>query len=299
VAGPTLKAFRARLLYRALAAITFIGKRIPLRIGQRCGRALGTFAWHVLRRERRKALDHIAIAFPEWNEAQRRATIRRMFQNFGMTLFEIVWLRKFDHAAREQVTIREGFEPLRALLAGGRGVFIVSGHNGNWEWAAQEVASLGPMAVMQRDRDDPDMNRFITELRAGSGIHTIDRGSASSARELLRELRKGSMLVALLDQNIRAESAKVPFFGKPALTPIGIAKLAISTESAVVPIFDERLDDGRQLVRILDPIPAKRGDDPIALTAQITTIIEQQIRRAPHQWVWMHDRWRERPKWEV
>lgn len=241
----------------------------------------------------------IAIAFPEWDEKQRRTTIRRMFQHFGMTLFEIVWLRKHDAATRERMTVREGFEPLQALRASGRGVIIVSGHCGNWEWAAHEIASIGPMAVMQRERDDPDMNRFMTELRAGAGIHTIDRGSSSSARELLRELRRGSMLTGLIDQNIRAESVKVPFFGRPAPTPIGLAKLAISTESAVVAIFDERIDDGRQIVRVLEPIENRRGDDPVALTARITKAIEDQVRRAPEQWVWMHDRWRERPKWDV
>jgi Kdo2-lipid IVA lauroyltransferase/acyltransferase len=52
-------------------------------------------------------------------------------------------------------------------------------------------------------------------------------------------------------------------------------------------------------VRFLEPIETKPDDDPIELTARLTKIIEDQIRRAPEQWVWIHDRWRDRPKWDV
>ena len=106
------------------------------------------------------------------------------------------------------------------------------------------------------------------------------------------------MIATVGDQNIRAESVKVPFFGRPALTPIGPARLAIRAEVPVVVIFDERRG-GQHLVRILPPITTSKSDDPITLTARITAMIEEQVRRAPEQWVWFHDRWRERPKWDV
>ena len=107
------------------------------------------------------------------------------------------------------------------------------------------------------------------------------------------------MLGFLIDQSIRAESVKVPFFGKPALTPIGPATLAIRMGAVAVAAFIERRPDGSHLVRVLEPIETTRDDDPIALTARMTHEIENQIRRVPEQWVWMHDRWRDRPKWDV
>lgn len=284
---------------RALAILSFIGERIPLRAGQKIGRAVGTLAWHVLRRERRRALKQIALALPEWTEERRRSTIRGMFQHFGITLFEIIWLRKGDAATRSRMTRMEGGEPLRAILASGRSVMVVSGHCGNWEWSAHEVATLGPMAAWQRERDDPGMNRFMIELREVSGIRSIGRGSTSSAKELLRALRQGVMLTVLMDQNIRADSVKVPFFGRPALTPIGLAKLAVSTQTPMVPVFQERLADGTHHIHIAEPIEVTRDTDPVELTARVTAAIEDYVRRFPEQWVWVHDRWRERPKWDV
>lgn len=300
MAGPKLRAFRARALDRGLALVSALGRRIPLRLGQSLGRALGSFAFRVVRRERRKALANLTIAFPEWSDAQRRDTVRAMFRHFGMSLFELVWFPNMDVAERDRRTVIEGAEPLLALLDAGRGVVVFTAHCGNWEWMSYSVGLFGrPTAVLQRERDAPEMNRFITELRARSGVRTIDRGSGGSGRELILALRRGGILAFLIDQNLRTDSVRIPFFGKPALTPIGPAKLAIRTESVVVDILVERLPDGRHRLRIGTPLECRRDDDPVELTTRMTRIIEEQIRRVPEQWVWMHDRWRDRPQWDV
>ena len=300
MAGPRLRAFRERALYRALVVVAAIGRRIPLPLGRAFGRALGTLAWHVARRERRKALANVAIAFPDWDEAKRRDTIRAMFRHLGMSVFEIAWMRNMDVATRDRLTVIEGAEPLLKLIDEGRGVVVFTAHCGNWEWMSYAVGLWGrPTTVLQRERDAPEMNRWITEHRARSGVRTVDRGSAAAGRELIQSLRRGGILAFLIDQNLRTDSVQVPFFGRAALTPIGPAKLAIRTESIVVDILVERLPDGRHRLKVGEPLPTKRDDDPVALTERMTRIIEAQIRRVPEQWVWMHDRWRDRPKWDV
>jgi KDO2-lipid IV(A) lauroyltransferase len=299
VASPALRAFRARALYRLLLVVSAIGRRIPLPAARFLGRLVGRLAWHVARRERNKALAHIAIAFPEWSDAKRRDTIRAMFRHMGMSLFEIAWLPNLKQHAAE-TTVFEGAEEVMAQIDAGRGVVIFTAHCGNWEWLSCGTGLWGrPTSVLQRERDQPEMNRYITELRANAGVHSIDRGSPSSARDMLKILKHGGILAFLVDQNLRTESVKVPFFGHPAPTPIGPAKLAIRTESLVSVTFTERLPDGRHLIRYLPPIQCKRGDDPVELVAHATRLIEEQIRRVPEQWVWMHDRWRERPAWDI
>jgi KDO2-lipid IV(A) lauroyltransferase len=295
VAGPRLRAFRERAIYRALVVISAIGRRLPLRLGRFFGRGMGWLAFRVARRERRKALANIAIAFPEWSETQRVETIKAMFRHFGMSLFEIAWLPNMDVALRDRLTVVEGAEPVLELMDAGRGVVVFTAHCGNWEWMSYAVGLFGrPTTVLQRERSAPEMNRYITELRARSGVRTIDRGSSSAGRELIQSLRRGGILAFLIDQNIRTESVKVPFFGRPALTPIGPAKLAVRTESIVVDILIERLPDGRHRLKIGEPFEVSRNDDPVQLTERMTRIIEAQVRRVPEQWVWVHDRWRDR-----
>lgn len=295
MAGPRLRAFRERAIYRALVVVSAVGRRLPLRLGRFFGRRIGWLAFHVARRERKKAIANISIAFPEWSESQRVATIMAMFRHFGMSLFEIAWLPNMDVALRDRLTVVEGIEPLLELMDAGRGVVVFTAHCGNWEWMSYAIGLFGrPTTVLQRERSAPEMNRYITGLRARSGVRTIDRGSASAGRELIQSLRRGGILAFLIDQNIRTENVKVPFFGRPAPTPIGPAKLAVRTESIVVDILIERLPDGRHRMKVGEPFAVSRNDDPVELTERMTRVIEAQVRRVPEQWVWVHDRWRDR-----
>jgi KDO2-lipid IV(A) lauroyltransferase len=222
VAGPKLRAFRSRVLDRALIAITAVGRRIPLRFGRALGSMLGRLAWHLVRRERTKALRNIAAAFPEWDEQQRRDTIRAMFRHFGISVFEIAWLWNMDLATRDRMTTFEGAEAMLNAIDDGRGVILFTAHVGNWEWLSIAMGLFSrPTSVLQRERGEGEMNRYITEFRARVGVQSIDRGSPQSARQMIQAVRDGGILAFLLDQNMRTESVKVPFFGLPALTPIG------------------------------------------------------------------------------
>jgi KDO2-lipid IV(A) lauroyltransferase len=294
VTTPGRRAFRGKLVYGALRGLSAIVRRLPLRLSHAIGIVLGHFGWHVLWSYRRRALTNIAAAFPGWLPRRRRATIRAMFNHLGMTLVEMLWLPNLDAATCARTTTFEGLENLRP----GEGMIGITGHCGNWEWIAHAIALRTPVTVLHRERDEPEMNRFITGLRANAGITTIDRGSTAAGREMIRALRSGSILAFLIDQNIRAESVKVPFFGRPALTPIGPARLAVRMGVPITRMFGERRG-GKLHITILEPIFVSKDDDPVALTARLTADIEAQIRRVPEQWVWMHDRYRERPKWEV
>lgn len=299
MASPKHRAFRSRLIYIALICVSAIVRRLPLRLARLAGLLLGHVGWHVLRRERRRAAANLAIAFPEWSRRGRAAAIRGMFHHLGLTLVEVLWLPNLDAEKIAKTTTFEGMEPILEHVRAGRGIVAFTGHCGNWEWMAYCLTKSGiPMSVLQRERNEAELNRFITRIRATAGIRTIDRGSTGAARELIFALRRGGMLGFLIDQSIRADSVKVPFFGKPALTPIGPARLAIRTNAPVVSVFVERRG-GKQHIRFNEVIATRGNDDPVALTALITQDIEEQIRRAPEQWVWMHDRWRDRPQWDI
>jgi len=251
-------------------------------------------AWVVVRRERSKALRNVAIAFPELAEAARRRIVRGMFRHLGETLFEVLWLPNLDRAAVERTTSLEGFELVDRALSAGRGLIVFTAHCGNWEWLAGPVSVCGyGVTALQRERDDRGMNDFIVGLRQKTGVETIDRGSASSGRDMLRALRSGRLLAFLIDQNIRGETDRVAFFGHPALTPAGPARLAIRSGVPVIAGFIERRA-GRLHAHFEELTETSRDDDPLALTQRMTDAIERQIRRAPEQWVWMHDRWKER-----
>jgi len=280
--------------------ISAVTRKISLRAARAIGRTIGRLAWYVVAREREKALRNIGIAFPDWSDAQRRRTIRAMFRHLGESLLEILWLPNLDLPTRDRINVVSGMDGILRVIDEGHGVITFTGHCGNWEWICYSMGMYGrPLSVLQRGRDDEEMNDFITNLRAHAGVRTINRGSPGSARQMIEVIRKGGMLAFVMDQNIRTESVKVPFFGVPALTPIGPARFAVRSEAFISIALTERRPDGVQVLTFSEPVQCKKDDDPVALTARITEAIEAQVRRTPEQWVWFHDRWRERPNWEV
>jgi KDO2-lipid IV(A) lauroyltransferase len=44
----------------------------------------------------------------------------------------------------------------------------------------------------------------------------------------------------------------------------------------------------------MQEVPLEGHDTP-SLTAALTRLIEEQIRKSPEQWVWMHQRWKSAP----
>ena len=295
MASPRTRALRGTVVYAATSALAFFVRRLPLRAARGVGVVIAVAGAPFFRRDLRRARKQIAEAYTDWPPRKIRRTVRAMCRHLGTTLMEFLWQRNLDAAMLARTTVYEGKEHVTGRTSG---MIAITGHCGNWEWAAHAIAAIAPLTTMQRQRDEPEINALITKLRGESNVAVIDRGAASAGREMIRALRDGRLLAFLIDQNIRAESVKVPFFGRPALTPIGPARLAIRTGAPVVCIFDERIGD-THVIRIHPPLVTNKDDDPVALTARITEIIEEEIRRRPHQWVWFHNRWRERPNWEV
>jgi KDO2-lipid IV(A) lauroyltransferase len=262
---------------------------------QRAGRAIGTLGWTLSRRDRRRALDHLALAYPEMPEAERLRLGRDCFRHLGTVLGECLHLFHRDCAFVGTVVEIEGFEVVEAVRREGRPLVLFTGHCGNWELLGAAVNCRGvAMTVVARSLDEPEQQERLAALRARFGTPTIERGEDGAVRQLLATLRRGGALGMLIDQDSgKMDGVWVPFFGRPAFTPIGAAKIALKQRAAVVPVFIERLETGHHRVRFqpaLD-LPA----DPVEATALMTARIEEQIRRNPEQWVWMHRRWRRQP----
>jgi KDO2-lipid IV(A) lauroyltransferase len=258
---------------------------------QSWGRRLGDLAWHVSRRDRRRCRTHLALAFPDLSEAERSRIAHACFRHLATNVTELLYLHGRpgrDVLGHVDIEGREGIEALRRA---GTPLLVLTGHCGNWELLGPVFEALGiPLSAVVRAPDEPEFHRLLEDLRRSFGTATIDRGSPGAARQLLTALREGRALVMLIDQDTRVEAVRVPFFGRPASTPVGAAKLALKRDAAVVPAFMERRDDGRHLARFLPPL--ELPPDPTEATAVMTAAIEQQIRRRPEQWVWMHRRWR-------
>ena len=282
----------------ALRLLVVLFGRLPWRAAQELGGWLGLASWVLNRRDRRRAVDHVGIAYPDLGLDHRRRLARASFRHLGRSGGELLHLRHRPAGEAGRHTTVVGFEEIDAVLARGRPVVLLTAHCGNWELIGSLYHSHGLRVVaMTRGLQDGGLHRLAMDIRAHLGTETIVRGSMSSSRRMLKVLRSGGVLAMLIDQDFATGGVFVPFFGRPAHTPAGPAEIALRLDAAVVPVFDQRLEDGSHLLRFGPAMELPR--DATAATAAMTTLIEAQIRRCPEQWVWLHRRWRRRPPGEA
>jgi len=290
---------RVRRFLRAYAVIALVWLlgRIPFSLALRLGRRGGRLAYHLFGRERRLALAHLALAFPEWSEAERRDVARRMFESLGMSAVELAQLRKLDAVLEDYVRLPEEAARVLHRIRRGRGVVMVTGHLGNWELLFRRCLRAGFDAyAVGKESHDPRFTALMERIRGRDRV--IWRGAPGAARQMLQVFRKDGYLSLLIDQDTKVQGVFVPFFGRLAHTPRAAADLALRTGASVAAIFIRRLPEGGHEISV-EEIPPPRSTDPEAaaweLTAEMTRRIEEAIRRSPHEWVWMHERWKTRP----
>jgi Kdo2-lipid IVA lauroyltransferase/acyltransferase len=276
-----------RLLARLLAPLSLTGV-------QRFGRGLGRTIWRLSRRDRGRALGHLAIAFPERSLEERTKMARGCFLHQGVNLAECLWLLTHRPEHVRPLIEVHGLDAVELLRKTGRPMVILTGHCGNWELLACVLNLVGlPVKAIGREMDSSQLNDLLVEIRSRFGTETIQRGGSAAARQLLAAMRGGGVVGMLIDQDTDVEGVWVPFFGKLANTPVAAARMALKMNAVVVPTFIERLEDGRHRVTF-QPM-AELPPDEKAATALMTAAIEAQIRRRPEQWVWWHKRWRRQP----
>lgn len=267
---------------------------------QRWGGRLGGVLWWLARRQRRRILTHLQLAFPAANTDWHYRIARSCARHLGQLAGEAVWLWA---VSPEELLVHTTFSHLEHLTEAAvkhRGAVLVTGHCGNWEWLNLAVAARGvPLTVAVRSLDDPKLDAVVQTLRCRFGSTTIGRGDGAG-RALAGACGRGAIIGLLIDQDIDAPGCFVEFFGRPAWTPTGAALLARRLKRPIVPGFAVRQPSGDMALTFDSPIwpvlSADRDYDIRRLTALLTARIEAQIRTHPEQWVWMHRRWRRQPR---
>lgn len=282
-------------------ALLLAGRRLfgllPRACAERWGERLGRLAWRLARTERRRTLEHLALAFgEEMDEAARAEIGHRVFGNLGRVAVELL---RAGREGPERIAARvEAPEAERvAEAARERGAVCVIAHMGNWELLAAVATRHLPVTVVARRLYFAPYERLAARLRAHVGLRVVYQDE--SPRPLLRALRGGGLVGILADQDVRhAGGAFVPFFGRPAYTPTAPAALARASGAPLYLAVAPRVD-GRYRLLLEGPIETKRGgsreEDVLAATADWSARLEKIIRRYPDQWVWMHRRWRTTP----
>lgn len=259
---------------------------------------MGRFFGRVMRiaspRRRHIAAVNLALCFPELSARQRTQLLHRHFESLGMTLVEtsMSWWLPADKLRR--LARIEGLQHLQQALQRGKGAILLSAHFTTLEIGAHLLAIQVPFHAMYRAHKNLLFDALMRRAREARCDNAIPR---HDVRGLLRSLKAGLPVWYAPDQNYGKEhSIFVPFFGVPAATITATARLAQLSGAPVVPFFQERLAHGAgYLLKLYPALHDFPSHDLVHDTRRINEIIEQQIRRVPEQYLWVHRRFKTRP----
>jgi Kdo2-lipid IVA lauroyltransferase/acyltransferase len=255
-------------------------------------------------RLRQVGMRNLAMAFSEKSEAERRRILRGVFTSLGRQLAELCQFPRYTPENIDEVVVYDGLENYERAYARGKGVLFLTGHFGGWELSAFTHSLHGHwLHVVMRPMDNPYLDRLLQGYRTMYGNKTVDKDDF--VRGLLAAMKAGETVGILMDTNMTPpQGIFVDFFGIPACTASGLARIALRTDAAVLPgftIWDPalrkywlRFDPALKLIRTGD-----LEADIAANTQMFTRVIEDYVRKYPDQWLWVHRRWKTRPEGQL
>jgi Kdo2-lipid IVA lauroyltransferase/acyltransferase len=288
---PTQSPFRPDHFLVNLAARGLIGLALALPYGWRVGfvgwlmrRVIGPFAGY-----RQRAVENLALIWPDRPEAERRAIAEASLDNAGRTLIENYSTAEFTARARRIDPSGPGYVALEAARAAGRPVILVSGHFGNYEAARATLVARGfAIGGLYRNLSNRYFNAHYVKTMQAFGGPVFPQGRSGTAG-FVRHLKDGGQLVLLFDQDVPS-GPHLPFLGHPARTALSAAELALRFKADLIPFYATRQPDGVGFGVELDaPIP---HGDPREMMLAVTRSLETRINRDPGQWFWIHRSWK-------
>jgi KDO2-lipid IV(A) lauroyltransferase len=257
---------------------------------------LGKLLYVVDAPHRRIVYRNLQFTHPEWSALYIQQSSKQIFQNFGITILEIIQMSFFSRDNFLGRIRLVGEEHLYRALEKNKGLVIFSAHLGNWEVGLQYLncyLNLPITGVAKKIRFKP-LDRLVNRLRCRFGNRIIDKKGAFS--EMQQILRRGEILGLLIDQSKSSEGIIVKFFDKLVRTTPAVAMLAIRCKSPVLPMFCARAEDGQLTMFVDPPLDIQRSrdlrSDLTQNTQMMTNVVEKAVRKYSDQWLWLHKRWK-------
>ncbi len=295
-----VKKFLDYISYRILLVLFNHVKKLDLDGARRVGERL-TIIWYLIDVKRKNLARRNVMNSLEVSESRAEEIVRDNFAHYGKMIGEIgKWEYIYENAdSFFELHDFHHVEKLKEELKG-KGFIVLTGHIGNWEIASIAFTRyIGKGTAIVKKIHNQYLNEFITDMRTRMGLDLIsDKNTVFS---MMKKIRKGEILVFLLDQNAPVQEAVfVNFFGRPASTFKVVAMLSLKFNIPVLPAYCIRNDEGKFDIYFDDPIYPVKGDDlesDIVRNTQLyTNFIEETVRKYPEQWFWVHNRWKNQPE---
>lgn len=288
---------RYRFEYFLTRLVGFLAKIIPLKAAHFIGDLLGDLFFYIIRTRKKVAHRNLHASFEkEKGERELKNILRHNYRHFGRVLMEfarIPLLRR--ETILDQIPV-QNVQYLTELISQKRGLLILSGHFGNWEYMGIALANVSsPVYCVFKEQKNLAVDNIIKQFRMSVGIHPF-KVKGGAAKGILKALQEKEVVLILNDQDSGRKGEMIEFLGRPASTSRGPALIAIKHRIPVIMAFGVREKDGFIRVHLekfpnINQFPDNK-DGVKQFLLQYNKILERYIRQYPEQWFWLHRRWK-------
>jgi KDO2-lipid IV(A) lauroyltransferase len=286
------------LVYFVVRLVICFLQALPIDTCQRLSRMLAVLAHDILRVRRGVVDDNLRHAFPEWTPRQRGRVARDMWEHLLLLVCEVAQVpRKIRDTNWYQYVRLNNIDPMVLTLLQARPKVVLTGHFGNFEVGGFMCALLGfPTYTVVRPLDNPYLDRFLTRFRQLAGQRILPKqGSAAQVQEVLDA---NGTLGLLGDQAAGKKGCQADFFNRPASCHKAIALFALSNKAPVMVTTTRRGNRPLQFeITMVGQFDPDQPDDELKTVQDVTQwycrLLEEDIRRAPHQYWWVHRLWKD------
>ena len=273
-----------------------VSRWLPLGFNRAIAVPIGRLLSRLVPRVRKVAMANLDLAYGDSISRDEKERIYRgVVDNISLLAAEFSRIALIAGGKADQVVEVQGAD----FLEKGQGYVCVGAHLGNWELMGPAMAAHGfKVAAVVREFDNPRVNRLIDRIRRSGMVTTIPKDNGG--KEIVRQLREGSLVGILIDQSPRENGVPVTFFGAPCWATVAPAMIAVRARMPVVPVALTRKTSGGYVLRFYEPISMVRTgnlrDDLVNYSQACQDALERMVRENPEQWLWLHRRWKARPQ---
>ena len=220
---------------------------------------------------------------------QRENIISSMWENYGITFIEYIFLSLFKEK-NDLVEVTRS--DILNKISSNKPVIFVSGHFSNFELMSMEITKRKvKLATIYRPLNNFFLNPLMEYIRKKYVCKNQIKKGIGGVKESIQYIKAGYSIALMIDQRV-SEGERLNFFNQPALTTTLPAQLALKFELPIIPVFIERRKNGTYKIEFYNEITSKNFKNKIELTQKLNSILEEMIKKNPNEWIWTHNRWK-------
>ncbi|MEJ2545315.1 MAG: lysophospholipid acyltransferase family protein, partial [Calditrichaceae bacterium] len=181
-----------------------------------------------------------------------------------------------------------------------KGVILLSGHMGNFEWLGQMHGQMGNKIYgIAKRLKNPLVNQLVEKNRLRENMGVIYTKKAM--KDGIQVLKNNNLLAIVMDQDAKKKGVFVNFLGLPSSAAVGPAVFHLKTGAPLIFLMSIRRDYGKFDAYYEEICPASgsqevNDENILRITQKHMSVLEKWVLRYPEQWFWMHRRWKTKQK---